>query len=313
MGALDSLIAFVVDLRDRVRALEQQETPFEAGLLPPSAGGTGVDNGSFTLTLNASVTLSSSPAPSTAKYIVQTADAGLSNEQALGSLATGLLKNTTTTGVLSIATAADLPDHASNHAAAGADPITIAASQIGSGTIATARLGSGTATAATLLFGDNTWATLVAGDLPTHTHAAGDITTGTIATARLGSGAASASTLLFGDNTWATLVAGDIPNLDASKITSGTFGVARLGSGSGSTSNFLRGDGSWTDTLATGINIGSISGASTGQVFASHSIKTGSTNPTFAFGNYTASADAAVSGYVTVSVGGTNRKFAIIT
>lgn len=44
-------------------------------------------------------------APVGAKYIVQTADATLTNEQALGALATGLLKNTTTTGVLSIAVA----------------------------------------------------------------------------------------------------------------------------------------------------------------------------------------------------------------
>ncbi len=44
-------------------------------------------------------------APSTATYITQTADAGLSNEQALGLLATGIVYNTTTTGVLSIATA----------------------------------------------------------------------------------------------------------------------------------------------------------------------------------------------------------------
>ncbi len=44
-------------------------------------------------------------APTGATYIVQTADAGLSAEQALGALATGVLKNTTTTGVLSIAVA----------------------------------------------------------------------------------------------------------------------------------------------------------------------------------------------------------------
>lgn len=44
-------------------------------------------------------------APSTAKYIVQQADATLSAEQALGALATGILKNATTTGVLSIAAA----------------------------------------------------------------------------------------------------------------------------------------------------------------------------------------------------------------
>lgn len=46
-----------------------------------------------------------SGAPTTATYITQTHDSTLSAEQALGDLATGLLKNTTTTGVLSIATA----------------------------------------------------------------------------------------------------------------------------------------------------------------------------------------------------------------
>lgn len=44
-------------------------------------------------------------APTTATYITQTANGSLSAEQALGSLATGILKNTTTTGVLSIAVA----------------------------------------------------------------------------------------------------------------------------------------------------------------------------------------------------------------
>jgi len=80
-------------------------------------------------------------APIGAKYIVQTADATLTNEQALGALATGLLKNTTTTGVLSIATAADLPDHASRHENGGADELALDASQITTGTMATARLG----------------------------------------------------------------------------------------------------------------------------------------------------------------------------
>ena len=46
-----------------------------------------------------------SAAPVGAKYIVQTANSELSAEQALGALATGILKNTTTTGVLSIAAA----------------------------------------------------------------------------------------------------------------------------------------------------------------------------------------------------------------
>lgn len=44
------------------------------------------------------------------KFIVQgTTDAGLSGAQFLGSLGTGIIKNTTTTGVLSIAVAADFP------------------------------------------------------------------------------------------------------------------------------------------------------------------------------------------------------------
>lgn len=45
----------------------------------------------------------------TATYILKTADATLTNAQALGSLATGVVKNTTTTGILSIAAYADLP------------------------------------------------------------------------------------------------------------------------------------------------------------------------------------------------------------
>lgn len=44
-------------------------------------------------------------APTNATYITQTANATLTNEQALSALATGILKNTTTTGVLSIAAA----------------------------------------------------------------------------------------------------------------------------------------------------------------------------------------------------------------
>ncbi len=43
------------------------------------------------------------------KYIVQQASADLTSEQSLGALGTGILKSTTTTGVLSIAAASDLP------------------------------------------------------------------------------------------------------------------------------------------------------------------------------------------------------------
>jgi hypothetical protein len=48
-------------------------------------------------------------APTTATYITQTANGSLTNSQALSALATGILKSTTATGVLSIAVAGDFP------------------------------------------------------------------------------------------------------------------------------------------------------------------------------------------------------------
>lgn len=52
----------------------------------------------------------SASVPFSNKFVVQgTADAGLSGPQFLGALGTGILKNTATTGVLSIAAASDLP------------------------------------------------------------------------------------------------------------------------------------------------------------------------------------------------------------
>lgn len=70
------------------------------GLMIASSGNISAANLSGTNT--GDQTLSSlGAAPSNATYIVQTASSGLSAEQALGTLATGILKNTTTTGVLS--------------------------------------------------------------------------------------------------------------------------------------------------------------------------------------------------------------------
>ncbi len=63
---------------------------------------------SYVNTLGNIVPLSTSgvaPAPSTSKYIIQTADAALPNAQSLGSLSNGIIKNTTSTGILSIAVA----------------------------------------------------------------------------------------------------------------------------------------------------------------------------------------------------------------
>ena len=61
------------------------------------------------------------------KFIVQgTADAGLSGPQFLGALATGLVKNTTTTGVLSIAAASDVTGQVLTGFVSGAGTITAA-------------------------------------------------------------------------------------------------------------------------------------------------------------------------------------------
>lgn len=65
-------------------------------------------------------------APSTATYITQTAHAGLSAEQALSSLATGVVKVTTGTGVLSTAVADTdyaAATHAARHKNGGADEL----------------------------------------------------------------------------------------------------------------------------------------------------------------------------------------------
>lgn len=56
----------------------------------------------------AAIAASSSSAPADATYITQTANGTLTNEQALSSLTTGLVKVTTGTGVLSTAVASDV-------------------------------------------------------------------------------------------------------------------------------------------------------------------------------------------------------------
>lgn len=69
---------------------------------------------------SAVTTALSGKAPVAAKYIVQTLDSDLTNEQALGGLASGILYNTTTTGVLSIATASQISSNLLTGFVAGA-------------------------------------------------------------------------------------------------------------------------------------------------------------------------------------------------
>lgn len=65
-------------------------------------------------------------APVGATYILQTPDGALGSAQALSALNTGLVKNTTGIGVLSIAVANDLPTHASRHQNGGNDEVATA-------------------------------------------------------------------------------------------------------------------------------------------------------------------------------------------
>ena len=90
------------------------------GILPSANGGTangftkftGPTTAERTFTLpdaDATLLTSTTGAPIDATFITQTANGSLTNEFAMASLATGIVKNTTTTGVPSIAVAGDFP------------------------------------------------------------------------------------------------------------------------------------------------------------------------------------------------------------
>ncbi len=160
-------------------------------------------------------------APTNATYITQTPTAGLSAEQPLSQLGTGLLKNTTGTGVLGIATADDLPTHThDNRYYTEAETATLLANYLLTSNFTWSNLPgkpstfapsahthddryfteaeTGTLLLSYLLTTDFTWTNLAnkPSNFPpsAHTHAVGDITA---------SGTPSDNTFLRGDGTWA--------------------------------------------------------------------------------------------------------------
>ncbi len=90
------------DIENPLIITEEDTSPLVVPYALKFTNGTVTDNGDGTASINVT---GSSGAPTDATYITQTANGSLSSEQALGSLATGIVKNATTTGVLSIASA----------------------------------------------------------------------------------------------------------------------------------------------------------------------------------------------------------------
>ena len=101
-------------------------------------------------------------APTTATYITQTPDATLTNEQALSALATGLVVNTTATGVLTIYTGASCTNQfiraLSATGAATCASVNLATDVTGLLAVSSINA-TGTPSATTYLRGDGAWVT----------------------------------------------------------------------------------------------------------------------------------------------------------
>lgn len=202
-------------------------------------------------------------APTSATYITKTADGTLSAEFALGSLSTGLLKNTTTTGDLSIAAAGT--DYA--------DPAALNASALTSGTVPDARfpatLPSASGANLTSLNASNlSSGTVAAGRMPALT---GDVTTsaGAVATSIAAAAVSNAKLANMAQGTIKGRAAGagtgDPTDLTATQATAildamvgdsgsgGTKGLAPApGAGDAAAGKYLKANGLWDVPAGSG-------------------------------------------------------------
>lgn len=238
--------------RELIRLLIEQETPFQDGVLPIAAGGTGATSASAALSALGGVAAGHTHAGTDiASGTVAPARLGS------GASATTTLHGNSTFSLVDIVTET-------------------------TGTLSIARGGTGSTSASAAL-------SALGGASSSHTHTAGDTTSGAFAAARLGSGTPSATTLLWGDGAWAALAATDLPAhasrhndggadeiaLNASQITAGTVATARLGSGTANSTTALFGDQTYKTTITGGGVAGQI------VLYSASTVLTGDSSLTF--------------------------------